>query len=75
MLSTHTAAAVKYPVHTQILEEVIKHRWGALPDEQREGIKNYISNLIIKLATADDAYRQEKVTLLLLWMMVVDGDA
>lgn len=47
--------------NTQILEDVIKHRWGALPDDQREGIKNYISNLIIKLATASEAFRSEKV--------------
>ena len=38
----------KRPYNVQILEEVIKFRWGALPDEQREGIKTYISNLIIK---------------------------
>lgn len=35
----------------QILESVIKTRWGALPDEQREVLKTYISNLIIKLST------------------------
>lgn len=50
-----------YSPTTQILEDVIKHRWGALPDDQREGIKNYISNLIIKLATASEAFRSEKV--------------
>lgn len=36
---------------TQVLESVIKTRWGALPDAQREGIKTYISNLIIKYST------------------------
>jgi hypothetical protein len=35
----------------QVLEAVIKTRWGALPDAQREGIKTYISNLIIKYST------------------------
>ncbi len=34
-----------------MLEGVIKTRWGALPDAQREGIKTYISNLIIKYST------------------------
>ena len=47
----------------QILEDVIKFRWGALPEEQREGIKNYISNLIIKLSTDEGAFRREKVFL------------
>lgn len=47
----------------QILEEVIKYRWGALPDEQREGIKNYISNLIIKLSTDESVFRNQKTFL------------
>ncbi|KAK9798116.1 hypothetical protein WJX73_000475 [Symbiochloris irregularis] len=46
-----------------ILEEVIKYRWGALPDEQREGIKNYISNLIIKLSTDESVFRNQKTFL------------
>lgn len=47
----------------QILEEVIKFRWGALPDEQREGIKTYISNLIIKLCTDDASFRTQRAFL------------
>ena len=47
----------------QILEEVIKFRWGALPDEQREGIRNYVSNLIIKLSSDEAAFRRERVFL------------
>lgn len=43
----------------QILESVIKFRWAALPAEQREGIKNYISNLIIKYSTNEQLYRSE----------------
>ena len=43
------------------MEEVIKFRWGALPEEQREGIKNYISNLIIKLSSDEAVFRREKV--------------
>ena len=49
------------PGWLQILEDVIKFRWGALPEEQREGIKSYISNLIIKLSTDEGAFRREKV--------------
>ena len=37
---------------TQVLEAVIRTRWGALPDAQREGIKTYVSNLIIKARTS-----------------------
>ncbi len=47
----------------QILEEVIKFRWGALPEEQREGIKTYISNLIIKLCTDERSFRAERAFL------------
>ena len=47
----------------QILEEAIKYRWGALPDQQRQGIRNYISNLIIKLSSDEAVFRQEKVFL------------
>lgn len=45
----------------QILENVIKFRWGALPEEQRQGIKNYISNLIIKLSSDEQTFRRQKV--------------
>lgn len=43
----------------QILEGVIKTKWAALPPEQREGIKNYVSNLIIKYSTDEALYRRE----------------
>eukprot|EP00882_Tetradesmus_deserticola_P012268 GHRQ01013002.1.p1 GENE.GHRQ01013002.1~~GHRQ01013002.1.p1 ORF type:complete len:366 (+),score=178.31 GHRQ01013002.1:232-1329(+) len=43
----------------QILESVIKFKWAALPGEQREGIKNYTSNLIIKYSTNEQLYRAE----------------
>ena len=33
----------------QVLEGVIKYRWNALPLEQCQGIKNYISDLIIQV--------------------------
>jgi hypothetical protein len=33
----------------QVLESVIKYRWMALPTEQREGIKNYIATVVIKV--------------------------
>lgn len=33
----------------KVLEGVIKYRWNALPVEQRDGIKNYISDLIVQV--------------------------
>ena len=48
---------------TQILEDVIKHRWGAIDDEQRAGIRNYISNLIIKISSDEATFRTERVFL------------
>lgn len=30
-----------------MLEGVIKYRWNALPVEQRDGMKNYISEVIV----------------------------
>ncbi len=47
----------------QILDNVIKHRWGAIDDTQREGIKNYLSNLIIKISSNEVTLRREKVYL------------
>ena len=44
----------------QVLDAVIKYRWNALPDDQREGIKNFISNLIIKLSTDDASFRGQR---------------
>jgi exportin-1 len=48
-----------HAVCVQILESVIKFKWAALPAEQREGIKNYTSNLIIKYSTNEQLYRAE----------------
>lgn len=39
----------------QVLESLIKYRWGAIPAEQREGIKNYISSVVIKARFAAPA--------------------
>lgn len=43
----------------QILENVIRFKWGALPDEQREGIKNFLSNLVISYTTDEALFRRE----------------
>ncbi len=51
---------------------MIKTRWGALPDAQREGIKNYVSNLIIKISTDEGAFRHERTFLNKLDLVLVD---
>ena len=60
------------PLASQILEAVIKYRWGALPVEQREGIRNYVSNLIIKLSTDETVFRAEKVFINKLNLILVE---
>ena len=55
-----------------ILESVITTRWGALPEEQREGIKTYVSNLIIKISTDEASFRSQKVFLGKLNLVLVD---
>eukprot|EP00301_Raphidiophrys_heterophryoidea_P005279 c12235_g1_i1.p1 GENE.c12235_g1_i1~~c12235_g1_i1.p1 ORF type:complete len:135 (-),score=36.17 c12235_g1_i1:761-1165(-) len=34
----------------QVLEKAIKYRWKILPENQREGIKGYLVNLVIRLS-------------------------
>ncbi|CAH2055233.1 unnamed protein product [Thlaspi arvense] len=54
--STHT----KY-FALQVLEGVIKYRWNALPVEQRDGMKNYISEVIVQLSRDEASFRSERL--------------
>ncbi|KAL2556439.1 Protein EXPORTIN 1A [Forsythia ovata] len=45
----------------QVLEGVIKYRWNALPAEQRDGMKNYISDVIVKLSSDEISFRRERL--------------
>lgn len=45
----------------QILDSVIRYKWGVLPREQCDGIKKYIVNLIIKLSSDDATLQREKL--------------
>jgi len=47
------------PATRQILESVIRFKWGALPAEQREGVRNFLSNLIISYTTDEALFRSE----------------
>ncbi|XP_030502036.2 protein EXPORTIN 1A [Cannabis sativa] len=45
----------------QVLEGVIKYRWNALPVEQRDGMKNYISDVIVQLSSNETSFRLERL--------------
>ncbi|KAJ6763358.1 EXPORTIN 1/5 [Salix purpurea] len=45
----------------QVLESVIKYRWNALPVEQRDGMKNYISEVIVQLSSNEASFRMERL--------------
>lgn len=45
----------------QVLEGVIKYRWNALPVEQRDGMKNYISEVIVQLSRDEASFRRERL--------------
>ena len=38
----------------QVLEGVIKYRWNALPVDQRDGMKNFISDVIVQVSATLD---------------------
>ncbi|XP_024637721.1 protein EXPORTIN 1A isoform X2 [Medicago truncatula] len=45
----------------QVLEGVIKYRWNALPAEQRDGMKNFISDIIVQLSSNEASFRTERL--------------
>ncbi|KAE8717727.1 Protein EXPORTIN 1A [Hibiscus syriacus] len=45
----------------QVLEGVIKYRWNALPVEQRDGMKNYISEVIVQLSSNEASFQAERL--------------
>eukprot|EP01119_Soliformovum_irregulare_P015808 TRINITY_DN4509_c0_g1_i3.p1 TRINITY_DN4509_c0_g1~~TRINITY_DN4509_c0_g1_i3.p1 ORF type:complete len:760 (-),score=233.57 TRINITY_DN4509_c0_g1_i3:964-3243(-) len=55
----------------QILESVIRYRWGILPREQCEGIKNYIVTTVIKLSSNEQSLQSNKDILGKLNMVLV----
>ncbi|PNY11488.1 exportin-1-like protein [Trifolium pratense] len=44
-----------------VLEGVIKYRWNALPAEQRDGMKNFISDVIVQLSGNEASFRTERL--------------
>ncbi|XP_027913553.1 protein EXPORTIN 1A-like isoform X3 [Vigna unguiculata] len=45
----------------EVLEGVIKYRWNALPAEQRDGMKNFISDVIVQLSRNEVSFRTERL--------------
>ncbi|KAF3456042.1 hypothetical protein FNV43_RR00685 [Rhamnella rubrinervis] len=45
----------------EVLEGVIKYRWNALPVEQRDGMKNYISDVIVQLSSNEASFWVERL--------------
>ncbi|KAL8160536.1 hypothetical protein V2J09_002073 [Rumex salicifolius] len=45
----------------QVLEGVIKYRWNALPIAQRDGMRNYISEVIVQLSRNEASFRKERL--------------
>jgi len=41
-------------LYIQVLEGVIKYRWNALPVDQRDGMKNFISDVIVQVSATLD---------------------
>ncbi|KAF8136394.1 CRM1 C terminal-domain-containing protein [Boletus edulis] len=44
----------------QILEKLITTRWKTLPDGQRQGIRNFVVGITVKVASDETAMRKEK---------------
>lgn len=54
----------------QVLEGVIKYRWNALPVEQRDGMKNYISEVIVQVATSESCGFERKRASLIFFLIL-----
>eukprot|EP00656_Telonema_subtile_P036866 TRINITY_DN4092_c0_g1_i2.p1 TRINITY_DN4092_c0_g1~~TRINITY_DN4092_c0_g1_i2.p1 ORF type:complete len:1133 (-),score=347.86 TRINITY_DN4092_c0_g1_i2:112-3510(-) len=62
ILSTSDNQGTKF-FALQILENTIKYQWNGLPAEQREGIKNFVVDIIIKMASDEATMRAQKLYL------------
>eukprot|EP01126_Amoeba_proteus_P042787 TRINITY_DN4660_c0_g1_i9.p1 TRINITY_DN4660_c0_g1~~TRINITY_DN4660_c0_g1_i9.p1 ORF type:complete len:1066 (-),score=260.84 TRINITY_DN4660_c0_g1_i9:458-3655(-) len=47
----------------QILDNLIRYRWKILPQEQREGIRNYVIGLVLKLSSSDPLLHTNRLVL------------
>jgi len=59
ILDQSTVPQAKY-IGLQILEKLITTRWKTLPDEQRQGIRNFIVGVTVKVASDENSLKREK---------------
>lgn len=59
ILDQSTVPQAKY-IGLQILERLITTRWKTLPDAQRQGIRNFIVGITVKVASDETSLRKEK---------------
>ncbi|KAK7015002.1 CRM1 C terminal-domain-containing protein [Favolaschia claudopus] len=59
ILEQSTFPQAKY-IGLQILEKLITTRWKTLPDGQRQGIRNFIVGVTVKVASDEATMRKEK---------------
>ncbi|KAG8705419.1 Karyopherin transporter [Ceratobasidium sp. 395] len=62
ILETASSMQSKY-IGLQILEKLIQTRWKILPDDQRQGIRNFIVSTTLNIASEETALRQQKTYL------------
>ncbi|KAJ7273547.1 CRM1 C terminal-domain-containing protein [Mycena haematopus] len=59
ILEKSTFPQAKY-IGLQILEKLITTRWKTLPDGQRQGIRNFVVGVTVKVASDESTMRKEK---------------
>ncbi|KAF8626382.1 hypothetical protein AX15_005032 [Amanita polypyramis BW_CC] len=62
ILERSSSSQSKY-IGLQILEKLITTRWKALPDGQRQGIRNFVVGVTVKVASDEVAIRKERTYL------------
>jgi len=70
ILETSKQLATKF-FGLQVLSETINTRWKILPQDQREGIRNYIVGKIISVSSSDELLKQNNTFLLRLNLVLV----
>ncbi|OZJ05121.1 Exportin-1 [Bifiguratus adelaidae] len=55
----------------QVLEKLVQTRWKILPMEQRQGIRNYIVSVIIKVSSEETSFNRQKMYINKLNMVLV----
>eukprot|EP00736_Rhodelphis_marinus_P004090 Rmarinus@m.18775 len=60
ILSSNVSEPTKF-FALMVLEDVIRYRWKPLPEEQRDGIKNFLVNLVIKMSEDPATLRHNNV--------------